>query len=106
MFVMDGPNGRLNVVNPVIANQSVKPANLKEGCLSVPGEFVLVPSRVEWVQVQCKNEKGEEQLITLKGLRAVCAQHEIDHLNGKVFLSDKSISKPERKVLAKKWGIK
>jgi len=105
-LVMDGPNGRLDIVNPVIVNKSIKPANTKEGCLSFPGEFVIVPSRVEWVQVQYKNEKGEEKNVILKGLHAVCLQHEIDHLNGKIFMSDKSIPKYERKRLAKKWGIK
>lgn len=106
MFVMDGPNGRLNIVNPVIVNRSVKPANIKEGCLSFPGDSIVVPARVEWIQMQCKNEKGEERLIMLKGLHSVCAQHEIDHLDGKIFMADKSIPKYERKKLAKKWGIK
>lgn len=106
MLVMQGPNGRLNMVNPVIVSKSVKPANLKEGCLSAPGDFVLVPSRVEWVQVKFQNEKGEQQVVVLKGLHAVCAQHEIDHLNGKFFLADKSIPKYVRKQLGKKWGIK
>lgn len=106
MFVMEGLNGRLNIVNPVIVNRSVKVANMKEGCLSAPGEFIVVPSRVEWIDIQSQNEKGESQRFILKGIRAVCALHEIDHLDGKIFMSDKSISKNERKRLAKKWGIK
>lgn len=103
---MDGPTGRLDVVNPVIVAKSVKQANIREGCLSVPKEFVLVPSRMEWVRLQYSNMYGEVQTVVLKGIHAVCAQHEIDHLDGKIFLSDKSIPKYERKRLSKKWGIK
>src|ERR1700687_550861 len=77
MIVMQVPNGRLNMVNPIIASKSLKPANLKEGCLSAPGDFVMVPSRPEWVQVKFQDEKGISQLVTLKGLYAVCIEHEI-----------------------------
>src|SRR5271154_689806 len=49
MFVMDGLEGRFNIVNPVIVNKSAKPANIKEGCLSAPGDFVVVPERAEWI---------------------------------------------------------
>lgn len=106
MFVMEGPGGRINAVNPFFISKSVKPANTREGCLSAPGDFVVVPSRAEWVQMQYQNEKGEKTLVTLKGLHAVCAQHELEHLDGKSFLSNKSIPKYTRKSLEKRWGIK
>lgn len=106
MFVMNGPNGRLNIVNPVIASKSKLAANLREGCLSAPGDFIVVPSRSEWVEVNYQDETGKEKHVVLKGLYAVCAQHEIEHLNGKSFMDNKSIPKGIRKGLEKKWGIK
>jgi peptide deformylase len=106
MFVMDGPAGRLNIVNPIVVSMSGKSANTKEGCLSVPGEFILVPSRVEWIQLRYKNESGADKSIVLKGIHSVCAQHELDHLQGKIFMYDKSIPRYERKRLAKKWRTK
>lgn len=106
MFVMDGPDGRMNIVNPVIVNKSVKSANIKEGCLSAKGTFVLVPSRVEWIQVEYEDEKGGQYSAVLKGIHAVAFQHECDHLEGKSFMSDKSIPARVRKPLLKKWGLK
>ena len=106
MFVMDGPNGRLNLVNPYISLKSKSSANLKEGCLSAPGEFIVVPERAEWVQVKYQDEKGIHKSIVLKGIHAVCAQHEIEHLEGKSFMENKSLSKATRTKLAKKWEIK
>lgn len=105
MFVMKGPNGRLNIVNPRVMSKSKLPANLKEGCLSLPGDFIVVPDRVEWVQVQYQDEKGEWGTIVLKGIYSVCAIHEIEHLEGKSFVENKSIPKIIRKALQKKWGF-
>lgn len=106
MFVMDAPEGRVNVVNPVVISKSIRPANRKEGCLSAPGEFVVVPSRMEWVQIHHKDEKGNLIGRVFSGIHAVCFQHELDHLDGKTFLSNKSIPRRERKLLGKKWGVK
>lgn len=106
MLVMKGPNGRLNMVNPHIVTKSKLTANLKEGCLSAPGDFIIVPDRVEWVQVRYQDEKGEWGTIVLKGLYSVCFQHELEHLQGKSFMENKSISKHIRRTLAKKWGLK
>ena len=74
--------------------------------MSAPGEFIVIPNRVEWIELQFQDETGHKKHAIFKGIRAVCAQHEIDHLDGKLFMSDKSIPKYERKRLAKKWGIK
>ena len=106
MFVMEGPEGRIDLVNPVITWSSVVGANLKEGCLSAPGDFIIVPSRKEKIQIQYQNEKGEPQVKVLSGLYAVCAQHEIDHLDGQIFFTNKSIPKNKRQPLMKKWGTK
>lgn len=106
MFVMKGPSGRLNIINPVILKQSLKQADLKEGCLSAPGEFVIVPSRVDWIQMRYTDEAGQSKVITLKEIHAVCAQHELEHLQGETFMTNKSIPKNIRRKLSKKWGLK
>jgi peptide deformylase len=106
MFVMDTPNGRMNFINPYISATSVERANMKEGCLSAPRESLIVPGRSKWVQVVYENEKGEHKSVVLHGIYAVCAQHEIEHLDGKSFMEHKSLLKTTRKALAKKWGLK
>jgi peptide deformylase len=106
MFVMEGPEGRINLVNPVIVWRSISAANLREGCLSAPGDFVIVPSRSREIHVKFQDEKGESHVKSLTGLHAVCVQHEIDHLNGQIFFANKSIPKSKRQPLMKKWGIK
>ena len=106
MFVMDGPEGRLDLVNPYISLKSKGFANLKEGCLSAPGEFIVVPDRAEWVQVKFQDKRGIDKSVVLKGIHAVCAQHEIEHLEGKSFMEHKSLSRNVRNSLAGKWGIK
>lgn len=106
MFVMEGPKGRINIVNPAIVSSSIQKINVREGCLSAPGTFVVIPTRASWVQLCYSDETGKSNIVTLKDVHAVCVQHEIDHLDGKIFMLDKSIPKHERKCLAKKWGIK
>lgn len=107
MFVMQGPDlKKLYLVNPKITKRSEAPANLKEGCLSAPGEFLVLSERATWVEVQFQDEKGKSHKKVFHGLHAVCVQHEIDHLLGKSHLQSKSIPKAKRKELAKRWGIK
>lgn len=113
MVTMEGPKPKdsdkfeqIFLVNPKITKRSAAPANLKEGCLSAPGEYLLLSERASWVEVQFQNEKGESQRRVFHGIYSVCAQHEIDHLNGTSHLLSKTISKAKRKELAKKWGIK
>jgi len=105
MFVMDGPEGRLNLINPIIVAKSVVAANMKEGCLSAPGDFFVVPSRAQWVTVEFQDETGFKQKRTFKGLLSVCAQHEIEHLEGESFMQNKSLPKEKKQQLAKKWGV-
>ena len=57
----------------------------EEGCLSVPGIYEKV-TRAEHVKVKALNEKGEPFELAADGLLAVCVQHELDHLDGKVFV--------------------
>lgn len=107
MFVMEGPdNKRFNLLNPYIINKSSAPANLKEGCLSAPGDYLIVPDRAQWVQISYEDEEGKSHTKVFQGIYAVCCQHEIDHLDGKAYLENKSIPKMTRKNLASKWNLK
>ncbi len=67
----------------------------EEGCLSVPGVFETV-ERAERIQVQALNVQGETINLAADGLLAVCIQHEIDHLEGKLFVDYLSILKRNR----------
>jgi peptide deformylase len=71
-------------VNPRIET-SAGAAEGEEGCLSVPGIYDTV-TRAEEVRVRYLDLAGEERLLDADGLLAVCIQHEIDHLRGKVFV--------------------
>ena len=106
MFVMEGPKDeRIYLVNPVIINQSKATVNLKEGCLSAPGEFIAIPTRASWVHVSYQNEKGEAKSAVFSGIWAVCVQHEIGHLDGESFLTNRSIPKKVRQELKNKWRL-
>ena len=72
-------------INPEIQNLSDELSAYDEGCLSVPGFFEEVerPSRV---LVKALNQKGEAFEMEIDGLLSTCVQHEIDHLDGKLFV--------------------
>jgi peptide deformylase len=67
----------------------------EEGCLSVPGIYEKV-ERAERVTVHYLDLEGKKQSLTAEGLLAVCVQHELDHLNGKVFVDHLSQLKQTR----------
>jgi peptide deformylase len=77
--------GVVPLLNPEIIQQSKTTSLSEEGCLSVPGVFGLV-SRATWVSVRAFTEQGAERIQKWKGLSAVLFQHEIDHLNGILFI--------------------
>jgi peptide deformylase len=85
-------------VNPQIIEASGE-AECEEGCLSVPGIFEKV-QRAERIKVRALNAQGEEFILSAEGLLAVCIQHEIDHLEGKVFVEYLSRLK-QRRIVAK-----
>ncbi|MDH3559502.1 MAG: peptide deformylase [Gammaproteobacteria bacterium] len=58
---------------------------MEEGCLSVPGVFETV-QRANWVHVRALDRNGQGFELEIDGLLAVCIQHEIDHLDGKLFV--------------------
>ncbi|MFT3735557.1 MAG: peptide deformylase [Rhodocyclaceae bacterium] len=81
-------------INPEIIERSGEQI-CEEGCLSVPGIYEKV-SRSGWIRVRALNEKGETFELEAEGLMAVCIQHEIDHLDGKVFVEHLSTLKQNR----------
>ena len=72
------------LINPEILERTGEQV-CEEGCLSVPGIYEKV-ARAERVRVRALNAKGEPFELDAEGLLAVCIQHEIDHLDGKVFV--------------------
>ena len=77
-------NGLLVFINAEIVEKSGD-CDSEEGCLSVPGVRELV-KRAEWVKVRALDEHGRPFECEADGLLAVCIQHELDHLDGKVFV--------------------
>lgn len=81
-------------INPVIIELQGTEES-EEGCLSVPGIYETV-RRADRVKVRAQNENGETFQLEADGLLAVCIQHEIDHLQGKVFVEHLSHLKQTR----------
>jgi peptide deformylase len=105
MFVMRGPlKERIYCVNPKIKWESVDKANINEGCLSAPGEFLKL-NRSNTVILKYQDEKGVSRERFFTEVHAVCVKHETDHLLGQSFLENASLDKKIRKQLAKKWGV-
>lgn len=81
-------------INPVITHKEGD-TEFEEGCLSVPGIYETV-HRAERVTVEAYNEHGEKFVLEADGLLAICIQHELDHLAGKVFVEYLSSLKQNR----------
>lgn len=81
-------------INPVIVKREGT-EQMEEGCLSVPGVFELV-ERADWIAVDYLDLDGQPQRLETDGLLAVCIQHEIDHLDGKLFVDYLSMLKRTR----------
>jgi peptide deformylase len=73
------------LVNPVIELLCEPAATFFEGCLSLPGYTALVPRATE-VRLTCLDHQGEPRIIKASGWYARILQHEIDHLNGKLYI--------------------
>jgi len=96
----DGDMQRMALVNPVIVDSGVKKEKGPEGCLSIPGLEELV-ERSLTVLVEGFNPFGEPLMLEASGLFARALQHEIDHLDGILFLD--RVSPLKRKMLMSKW---
>ena len=93
----------LILFNPVITKREGK-TTYKEGCLSVPSYFEIV-ERADYIELEALNDKGEKVELKTDGLLAICIQHEIDHLDGKLFIDRLSPIKSARvKAKIKKNG--
>jgi len=77
-------NGLLIMVNPVITYSSGKTSS-REGCLSVP-DFTGYVTRKKKIEVEYLDLQGNKRILKTEGFEAIVIQHEIDHLDGKVFL--------------------
>ncbi|MBE9181069.1 peptide deformylase [Oculatella sp. LEGE 06141] len=75
----------LVLINPTLSNPSRDLCVIQEGCLSIPGVFLDV-TRPEVIQVSYKDEQGRPQKMSAQGLLARVIQHEVDHLNGIMFV--------------------
>ncbi len=96
---VDGKSSPLSFVNPKILSSSVDKSFNEEGCLSIP-EYYAEVERPNEVDVQWFDENGEKFIRKMKGLLSICIQHEIDHLNGILFID--YLSKLKKKLAQEK----
>ncbi|MGL1893307.1 MAG: peptide deformylase [Spirochaetaceae bacterium] len=87
------------LINPEIIETSIEVNSYEEGCLSIPGMYAKV-TRPEKIKVQAWNERGRPFTIDADGMLATVIQHEIDHLNGVLFI-DHLTEKNREKILKK-----
>jgi peptide deformylase len=92
--VSDRHDSLVVLVNPEIV-EATGESDIEEGCLSVPGIYELV-QRAERVKVRAHDQNGKAFTLEAQGLLAVCIQHEMDHLQGKVFVEHLSQLKQQR----------
>jgi peptide deformylase len=82
-------------INPKVTPLTQEKAPYEEGCLSVPSVYDVV-DRITTVRIEALNEQGEAFSLETDGLLAVCIQHELDHLEGKLFVDYLSSLKRQR----------
>lgn len=92
--VSEAKNSPLVLINPEILERRGE-EEMEEGCLSVPGYYDTV-RRAEWVKVRALDRDGKPFELETGGLLAVCIQHELDHLDGKLFVDYLSELKRQR----------
>ena len=101
VFVMRTQDeGIVAFFNPEITQISQETEMMKEGCLSFPDIYIML-KRPKVVVMDYQTVEGEKRSIKLEGLGARCVQHEIDHLNGVIFLQRASQLKLERALKAR-----
>ena len=100
-FVMKtADSGTMAFFNPEITKLSQETDLLKEGCLSFPDIYLMI-KRSRVIEFDFINSEGEKKTLQLDGIGARCVQHEIDHLNGIIFLQRASQFKIERALKAR-----
>jgi len=95
MDISEEKNDPLVFINPSLEILEGEPERMQEGCLSVPGFYEDV-ERIEHVLIKALDKNGKAFELEAKGLLAVCIQHEMDHLNGKLFVDYLSALKRNR----------
>jgi len=103
-IIVDTADGPLALYNPKLLKSSKKKESGEEGCLSVAGVYGIVP-RFTSVEVEAQNEKGEIIRVKAEGFFARVLQHEIDHINGVLFI-DRATKITEGKKLLDEIGNK
>lgn len=83
--VTDTRDQPLVFINPVIRERSAELRAHQEGCLSIPGIFADV-TRADGIHVDALDRRGKPFTLRVDGLLATCIQHEVDHLDGKLFI--------------------
>ena len=86
-------------INPVIKNKNNETSKYEEGCLSVPDQFAEI-ERPNECEVEYLDYNGKKQLLKTDGLLATCIQHEMDHLEGILFID--YLSKLKKSMIIKK----
>ena len=86
-------------VNPIILNKATEQSTYEEGCLSVPDQFAEI-DRPNKCEVEYLDYNGEKKLLKAEGLLATCIQHELDHLEGILFID--YLSKLRKSMIIKK----
>ena len=89
----------LYFVNPVIKNKDILKSTYEEGCLSVPNQFAEI-ERPKKCEVEYLDYNGKKKLLNAEGLLATCIQHEMDHLEGILFID--YLSKLKKSMIIKK----
>ena len=90
-------------VNPVIKNKDVLKSTYEEGCLSVPNQFAEI-DRPKNCEVEYLDYNGKKKILQAEGLLATCIQHEMDHLEGILFID--YLSKLKKTMIIKKLSKK
>ena len=86
-------------VNPIIKNKNPQKATYEEGCLSVPNQFAEI-DRPSMCDVEYLDYNGKKKILHAEGLLATCIQHEMDHLDGILFID--YLSKLKKSIIIKK----
>ena len=95
----DSPRNPMCFVNPEILKKSENNSTYEEGCLSVPGQFAEI-DRPEKCHIKYLDYYGEQKEIKAEGMLATCIQHEMDHLEGILFID--YLSKLKKSMIIKK----
>ena len=93
------PRRPYRMINPVIIDRSEERVMHDEGCLSVPEQYAEV-ERAKSVTVRYTDENGKERELHAEGLLAIAVQHELDHLDGKLFIDH--LSKVKRDMIVRR----